>query len=474
MRGRLVTTYVLLLVCVLTALGWPLASTLVARETQRTCMDRLADAVRFATLAEPAISSGDGLTLLARELNRYNDLYGITVLVVDRDWHTFAASRPNVDLHTDRLAPVIRKALAGEQVTSDDVVWPWRDKPIIVGTPVGGGGEALGAVVSLSPTKALRQRITSSWLVLGAAGGVALLSTLVVALVLARWVLRPVARLNAAVAEITAGRYSARVPTGYGPSELLALTTAFNEMAETVTDAMDRQRSFIANASHQLRNPLTALRLRVENLAGEVSTEQGKAQHRFAIEETDRLCKILDCLLELAHTERGDHRFASVDAPATALARVLAWRPLAESRAIAIEYEESGVLHRPVRAIAGALDQSLDALIDNALKFAARDSTVTVSVESTGGGVQITVSDGGPGMSDEEIGNATKRFWRSTKAQNVEGAGLGLSIVAVLMESSGGRFELRRGTPAGLAAVLWLPTDWEPAVAARPWTDSGS
>jgi signal transduction histidine kinase len=199
---------------------------------------------------------------------------------------------------------------------------------------------------------------------------------------------------------------------------------------------------------------LTSLRIRVDNLDGYVGPD-GHAEHRLALEETDRLGRILDGLLALARAERGRHRTSAVDAAAVADARVAAWQPLARRREVTLR--RTGAASARVLAVDTAVDQAIDALVDNALKFAGRGATVLVDVWRVESTVDIHVMDDGPGLSDEERRRATERFWRAPDAQNVDGAGLGLPIAAVLVAASGGRLRLLPAHPSGLDAQVSLP-----------------
>jgi signal transduction histidine kinase len=236
---------------------------------------------------------------------------------------------------------------------------------------------------------------------------------------------------------------------------LRRLARSFNAMADNVADALGRQRAFVAQASHQLRNPLTALRIRVDNLADHVDVA-GRDEHRETLDEVDRLALILDGLLALASADRGQHGCQVVDAAIVADQRVAAWQPLAERREITLR--RTGVARADARSVATAVDQALDALIDNALKFAGPGATVLVDVKLGDGSVEIDVVDDGPGLSAEERRLAAERFWRAPRAQNVDGAGLGLPIVAVLAEVSGGGLSLLPVSPHGLDAKLTFPT----------------
>jgi signal transduction histidine kinase len=111
-----------------------------------------------------------------------------------------------------------------------------------------------------------------------------------------------------------------------------------------------------------------------------------------------------------------------------------------------------------------AVDQAIDTLVDNALKFAGPGATVLVDVWPFGSTVDIHVVDDGPGLSDEERRRATERFWRASDAQNTDGAGLGLPIAAALVRASGGRLRLLPAYPRGLDAHVSFPA----APALRP------
>ncbi|MGE5828895.1 MAG: ATP-binding protein [Micromonosporaceae bacterium] len=457
MRKRLVTIYSLLLILVLAALEVPLAVTLAGRETQRLVADRMADAIRFATLAEPALRTGETVTLRA-ELIRYDQLFGISSAVIDQDGTGVVVSRDRAWLNDAAVARETRRALTGQEAAAEGSIWPWRTSPLVVAAPVGSGGEILGVVVTMSPVGRSAGAVGTDWLVLAALGAVVLAICIAVAWALARWTLRPVAELDAAAQHIRAGDYGARVAAVGGPAELRRLTSAFNEMAATVSEALERQRAFVAQASHQLRNPLTALRLRVEDLGDDLESADVRERHRLALEETERLGHVLDSLLALARAERGQHRLEPVDAAEVARTRVVAWQPVAVRQGVELRYEPPEG-DRPVRAVATALDQALDALIDNAMKFAGAGAQVAVRVDVADGGVLVRVTDDGPGLPAEQLELATDRFWRAPTTQNVDGSGLGLPIVAVIAEVSGGRFDLAPAYPQGLEARLWLPPD---------------
>lgn len=263
MRRRLVISYLLLMVLVLIALETPLAATMASRETERVRADRLADATRFASLAGPALRDG-GPGPIESELTSYDDLYAIGAAIVDRD-RNITVSSPRWQ-PSPGTATVLDVALSGQQTSAPESVWPWTTDPVVVSVPINDGGEVLGAVVIVTPAGPIRRAVVAWWLLLALAGLLAVLACVLTAFGLAGWVLRPVTELDAVTHEIAEGDRGARVQHRLGPPELRRLAASFNHMADVVSDVMDRQRAFVAHASHQLRNPLTALRLRVEEL----------------------------------------------------------------------------------------------------------------------------------------------------------------------------------------------------------------
>lgn len=455
MLRRMLVLYASLLLLVLAALEVPLAIAFAARGTQSLFIDQLNDTARFASLTEPALRTGEMVTLQA-ELTRYDDLYGIATAVIDRNGAIVLSSRGGLTLDaTARLR--VRDALSGERSDSEDVVWPWRRAPMVVAEPVGLGGRVVAAVITVSPTDAVRGRTLTRWAELAAAGLAALLVFGLAAVPLTRWVLRPVRRLDEVTGELSAGQWQARVAVTTGPAELRRLGEHFNAMVAAVGRVLEQQRSFVSYAGHQMRNPLAALRLRVENLAPHVPPE-GERDLALAVDEVTRLGRMLDGILALARAEGGGYPVGAVDCGRVARERVDALRRDPSG----VRVRHRGAKHAAVLAVRDGAGQILDALLDNAIKFAGRGSTVTVTVSRPfrtpdGPMVAIDVLDDGPGLPAADLANAAQRFWRSPEHQNIDGTGLGLSIAAALAEASGGALRLRPAHPHGLHATVVLP-----------------
>ena len=448
MRARITALLLALVVCLLLALSVPLALSIAARGTDGVFADRLNDTERFAGLAEQAMTDAD-LPWLTQELARYHEVYGITAVVLDRDGAVRASSSPtDPAIGSD---PAVRAALAGRRSEPPRWVAPWEREPLVAAVPVLRAGDIVGASVTISPTAELRQQVALWWTLV--AGGV-LVAVVVCALFttrLARWVLRPVHDLDTAAHDIAQGRFDARVAGSGGPPELRRLTTSFNDMADAVQTSWQRQRSFVSDASHQLRNPLSALLLRQQALGMDLPSEL-RAEWSNAQEEGRRLTRIRDELLALATAGESVSPPVEISLGELVDERLAAWQPIAAERGIGLE--RTGTDARGT-ADPTALGSALDAVLDNAIKFSPDGSPVTVHVE-TGEDVVITVLDEGPGLAEDELDRIGNRFWRSPQHQNVEGSGLGVSIAKALLASFGGSLTAAN-RERGLAVAVHVP-----------------
>ncbi|WP_433503269.1 sensor histidine kinase [Pseudonocardia halophobica] len=468
-------TRLLVIVCVLVGLlalglGVPLAVSNSRAAQQELFIDRLTDTIYFASRAQRPITE-DSAAGLAEELARYDEVYGVAVTVVDRAGRVVAASRaapPALDAGGRERLQV---ALASRRSAAPPLIMPWDTSPLVLAEPVLVDGEVRGAAITVSPTDALRAAEIRVWSLVAALVLAALALGVLVAVPVTRWILRPVRRLDEGTGRVTravlAGRPAEPVSDGSGPPELRRLTLSFDRMAESVGQAPSTQRAFVADASHQLRNPLTALRLRLSNLDGHV--EGGAAEeHVAALEEAERLSGVLDGLLALARAERDAGVDREVDTAVDPAVddRLDAWRPLAEHTGLRLL--RGGVRGLRVRMAPGGIETVLDALLDNAVKFTPPGGSVTVTVRPVRGAdpplVDVAVLDTGPGIPPEELERATDRFWRSPGQNNVDGSGLGLAIAARTVELAGGSLVLELPPSGGLRAAARLRRALPPAL----------
>ena len=461
MRTRLLPLLIVLLAAVLLALGFPLAVSLASAQQQKVVVDRIDDTARFAALAQfvtDVCGTGRGFTdsrleTLGSELDSYHDVYGIRAGVFCRTG-TPMAQAPSTWLlpRTGEVRDAFAEALLSRRSHDPRQVWPWQRARLVVASPVIRDGDVVAVVVTDSPTGPMRSRILHGWLLIGAGESAAMLLAVGAALRLTGWVLRPVRVLDATTHDIATGRLKSRVAVASGPPELRRLARSFNEMADNVEDVLEQQRAFVADASHQLRNPLAALLLRIELLALELP--EGNEEIASVRTEGKRLAQVLDDLLDLALAEHTEADLRVTDVGALAAERVAAWSPVADAKGVRLvgECPPTTAWADPV-----TLSSALDAVIDNAVKFTPENGRVEVRVAADGALTTVVVTDTGPGLSEEELDRVGDRFWRSGRHQNVKGSGLGLSISRALLAAGGGAIVYGPHEPRGLKVTVRLP-----------------
>jgi signal transduction histidine kinase len=464
LRTRLLPLLIVLMAAVLLALGVPLAVSVAGAQQQKVVVDRIDDTARFAALAQfvtapsatsdaTSTSNDERRETLSRELASYYEVYGIRAGVFYRtDTPMAHAPRDWYLPETGEVRDAFEEALLSRRSHDPKQVWPWQRNRLVVASPVIRDGDVVAVVVTDSPTGAMRSRILHGWLIVGAGEIAAMLLAIGAALRLTGWVLKPVRVLDATTHDIATGRLKSRVAVASGPPELRRLARSFNEMVDNVEDVLEQQRAFVADASHQLRNPLAALLLRIELLGYELP--EGNEEIASVQSEGKRLAQVLDDLLDLALAEHTDADLRVTDIGALTAERVAAWAPTAEAKGVRLvgDCPPTTGWADPV-----TLSSALDAVIDNAVKFTPEGESVEVTVASNGEAVTVVVTDNGPGLTDEELARVGDRFWRSGRHQNIKGSGLGLSISRALLAAGGGSLSYDHHEPSGLKVTVSVP-----------------
>lgn len=455
MRARLVLLLVGIVALVLAVHDIPLAHHLerVERDRLTTALER--DAFLLGMRAEESLESGkaaDDSALRALVL-RYAEEEDVRVVVVD--------SRANVVVASDGAAlrdadfsnrrEIVDAIEQGAPRTGSRYSRTLGENLFFVAVPVLSGDKRLGAVRITAPERVVTERVSSRVRGIAVIAVVSLLITVLVAYVFARGVARPLTRLRSTTDRLAHGDLTARADDTEGPPEVRALASSFNLMASRLEQLVERQRAFAGTASHQLRTPLTALRLRLEQLTDQIGDAPAPGRTLDeALAETDRLHRMIEGLLVLTRAEDAALGPVAVDLSAVVRERAEYWSPLAHEQRIAITVEiPNGVT---VMAVPGAVEQIVDNFVDNALGVSAPGSNVTLRVEPRQHDAELHVLDTGPGMSDEERSHAFDRFWRGPDAPS-GGLGLGLAIVYQLVAAGGGTTELRTAPSGGIDAV---------------------
>ena len=454
MTRRVAAALLVLTLALLVAAVVPLALGAIAHERDSFIQDTARTTASIAGIAEARLGDGvadaaalsAALKIAARQGDELLLLNPAGKVVVyqgtprDPDWRQLVAQStlqndPTTELTKDRV-------IAVQSV--------WEDGKL--------SGTAIGTVVLERPTGPLNQNIANLWLYLIGLSGAAMAAAVLIAIYFARWVSRPLARLDTAARKIADGDLTVRAKTGYGPPELRRMAATFNMMAGRLEALVHGHRAMLADASHQLRTPLTALRLRLDLLAAD-SAPAAAAELAGAQEEIARLSRLVDGLLATARAEAVTEQLEQIDVVEAVSERVAAWQPVADGNGVKLLTEAPPAAQPALVALgAGHLEQILDNLIDNAIDAIGADGgTVRVSVARSEAGVTLTVADDGPGMTPHERSRAFLRY--TTGSQN--GTGLGLAIVHRLVTANGGAIKLADTPGGGLTVAVEFHADDE-------------
>lgn len=240
------------------------------------------------------------------------------------------------------------------------------------------------------------------------------------------------------------------------PAELVPLGSALNALLERLRTSFDAQRSFVADAAHELRSPLTALKLQVD-LVRRAPDDDARAQALQALGAgTDRLQRLVEQLLALARAEPGGAESAlrPVDVVEPVRQATADTIPLARAEGVDLELDAPPEL--PAQADAAALRIMARNLIDNAVRHAGRDGRVRVQVAADAAGAIVRVDDSGPGIPAPERTRVFDRFYRRADSPAV-GSGLGLAIVRAIAARHGAQVRLVDSPLGGLRAEVVLP-----------------
>jgi signal transduction histidine kinase len=461
---RFLATYIALAIVVLASLEIPLGIQ-YGRSERRDLTGRIEhDALLMATFAEDSLERG--LTKppagLARITNSYQHHPGGRVVIVGANGLSLLDTKPPFPGRRPFASrPEFAAALRGHVATGQRYSKTLHTNLMYVAVPVASGGVIRGAVRITYPTATLDARVHRYWLLLGGIGGVVLLLATAVGIQFARTLTRPLSRLEQAAAAVGAGDLEARAPTKDGPPEIRTLASEFNQTVSQLDGLLRSQQEFVADASHQLRTPLAALQLRLENLERDID-DAGKPSLEGALAEVNRLARLVEGLLTLARADASRPSPGRIEIASLVDGRADAWSDELTAREITLETRVPPDL--AVLATPGSLEQVLDNLISNAAHAMSPGGNVMLAATRTAGAVELHVRDTGPGMTAEQRGRALDRFWRA--GTTGAGTGLGLAIVSRLVTADDGTVELRNADGGGLDVVITLPR--APETAAVP------
>lgn len=320
-------------------------------------------------------------------------------------------------------------------------------------------GNQLGVLVYISQVQEIYENLRDIQFKILAWMAIVALAVLMVNALMLRTITRPIGELNDGIARMSQGDLSARVSVR-GKNEFASLAKAFNSMSERL-EQLDKSRSqFVSNASHELKTPLSTIKILIETLLYQdpMDTAMAKDFMNDVNKEIDRLNRIVSDLLTLVSIDSGMKlNLADLDIGALLQEQVKRLAPLARESGIELDCVTKEALE--VNGDALKLQQVVYNIIDNAIKYTPRGGEVHCVLTRSGRKAVITVSDTGVGIPQEDLPHIFDRFYRVDKARSREtgGTGLGLSIVKQFVLLHGGTIEAASTVGQGTTFTIELP-----------------
>ena len=456
-RTRLVLAFSYLVITVLIALTIPLLFSLRERARAEKRTEVLSNALTIADgLDGESLKQGPALDRMVRRWATASQVDG-RVIVMDRHGVVLADSDNTAvgNNYNTAKRPEIQSALNPTLPTPDALIRfsdTLGSDIMVAAAPVLDNG-LIGAVRITKNIQAVNDAVRRTTIdLIAVIGGVGLFVGLVIAFAMSGSLARPLTGLAAAARRLGAGDLSARAHDIHGADEIEDLARSFDEMADRVERTVQAQREFVANASHQLRTPLTGMKLRLESAHDRADSPELKHDLAAADQEVDRLAATVDRLLVMARKlEEGEPTEVELhDAAARAVER---WSERAATRGSSL-----AIVGDPSNAQANAtdVDQILDNLLENAMTYA--PGAIELSTGMAQRRAFVAVRDHGRGIPPEEYAKVTERFYRG-KGAPPGGSGLGLAIARDLAERWGGALSVQGAEGGGTRVeIRFRPT----------------
>ncbi len=458
MRWRFLVAMVGVVLAVLVSFDVPFVRYVanVQRDRLITSMER--DAYALAGLVSEGAIRGDVTDPqeAARVIEDAISVETRTAAIVDSSGYLVASTDPGAMVGADYTnRPEIAAAILGEFSSGVRESRTLGERLVYVAVPIVFGDEVLGAVRLSSPKSLIDNQVSGQVRGLILASAISVVLAAVIAFLLSGILIGPINRLRKSADLVAAGDLGTTI-TVEGPGEIRGLSQSFANMTERVKNMLERQRSFAGDAAHQLRTPLTALRLRLEQAEDllAIDSEKSREHLQAALDETRRLSMLTEQMLRLARAEGAVLTKESVDIRAFLLEVEEQWSPLAEEKGIRVS-SSCDVSMNPMTSLI-ALREILGNYVDNAIEHSPSGGSISVSAKQLEDRIELVVADQGAGMAEEDRRRAFDRFWRAADS-GMSGSGLGLAIVAQLAEAAGLQVELRSGVGGGLHAVVAIP-----------------
>ena len=451
LRTRILLALAYVLILAIVAFEVPLALSLTRRVNAEVRSQARSQTDVLAATATDLLDPGSRSELDALVARVARAARG-RVVVVDAHERVLADSSGAARAGQPFLRPELEAALAGRAAQLTRTSRTLHERILATSAPILHGGRVAGAVRVTQSVAAADRAVRRVEVSLAAVGIAVLLVGLLAGVVIARVVSGPVQRLQDTARRIAGGDLETRAAVE-GSSEQRSLARSFNDMTDRLARAVQAQKQFVADASHQLRTPLTGLRLRLEEAEAAGVSEAASVELTHGAAEIDRLARTVDELLVLSSAGEHETDAEEVDPVAAAEAAVARWTPYAATRSIRLLLD-GGADGADVACSRADLDRVLDALLENALHYSPPGTKVAVGVRAG----TIEVRDEGPGLAPGEDEQVFERFRRGRAGgTGPRGSGLGLPIARELARRWGGEATISTRDGGGATAAVALP-----------------
>lgn len=460
LRVRLFGTYVLIVVICLIIVAIATAALLQGYRDRLTMekMDNIARpiSVQIRSLTTAATTAENIWTSLQAQAEKNN----VYIFVIDTNGKIVRQITPNatdtpIRLSNTALPVTISEAVQGKFTTADGRIFIYAAYPLTKLTSA--SIASLEAVVVAAP-RARSLAVLAGLIVPFTVGGIiALITSLIIAIIFARSIYKPLNKVTEAAHKVAKGDYEQKVPEE-GPREVQELAAGFNHMTEQVKQSQLQLRHFVADVSHELKSPLTAIQGFSQALIdGTANDEQTRTKAANIINaESKRMRRQVDELLDLSRMQSGQFKMAKETVNVSEILKHC--HDIFEVQAKEKNVQLKMTLENPLLVIGDSdrLEQLFSNLLDNAVKNTpSGGKEQTIARKTADGFVEVKVIDEGPGIHPEHLPHVFERFYQVTGVRT--GVGLGLTIAREIVRAHGGTIEARSEPGEGAEFIVRLP-----------------
>jgi two-component system, OmpR family, sensor kinase len=461
LRNRLLITFTLV-VFVSLFITAVIVSILVQGTRDKNALSRLeSQALPISIQFRQLVSGQATLSEVYASLQEQAQENNVYIILVNSDNDIVREISPDIgsqiNISPEQLPSGVTQAVSGTFKTTSNIRF------IYVAYPVKGVSGVLlsqrfAALVLAMPRSGALSTLISLLTPFLWAAIISLVISTIIAIFLARSIYRPVQRLTTAVENITQGNYDQSIPLE-GPQELKELAVGFNNMSSQVRESQQQLRHFVADVSHQLKSPLTSIQgfgqAMLDGTAGDEATRE-KAS-RIIVDESKRMLRQVNELLELSRMQSGQVQMKKEQVDVEEI--IVRCREIFDSK---IQEKKLHLMTNlenlsPVIGDADRLEDVFCNLLDNAIKNTPAYGEVHITANKRNRAVEISITDTGPGISQEQIPFLFKRFQKGTDLHS--GTGLGLAIAREIVLAHGGSIKVTSNPGEGAKFTVTLPAE---------------